>query len=294
MPNSVNYVETFQKDIDAMYARELISSDFTENGARFIGTKTIKIPKLNVGGYKEHSRNGGWNRQAAANDWEVKTLAHDRDVEFYVDAMDVDESGEVLTAGNITATFEREQAIPEIDSYRFSKINSEYTTKGKAVDTTVLTAENVLVIFDGYMEAMDDAGVPQEGRLLYVVPSVETLLKNAQQIQRQINVSGSNDGRIARAVRSLDNVKIKSVPSARFKTQYDFTDGCVASGAAKQMNMMLVHPSAVIAVQKHTAIYLWAPGSHTGGDGFLYQNRQYWDLFLYDNKLDAIKINQMA
>lgn len=295
MANTINYVEQFRQELEQKYARELTSSDLTNNGVQFVGTKTVKIPRLTLGGYKEHGRSGGWNRQDISNDFEVKTLAHDRDVEFYVDAMDVDETNQVVSAANITNTFETEQAIPELDAYRFSKIYSEYTTTfSKTADTTALTEANILAKFDEFMEAMDEAGVPTDGRILYVTPAINTMLKNAEDIQRTINIAGTNDNRISRAVYDLDNVRIIVVQSGRMKSAYDFTDGFKPAAAAKQINMILVHPRSVIAVDKHSAIYLWAPGTHTGGDGYLYQNRRYGDLFLIENKVDGVQINVEA
>lgn len=293
--NLFNYVEQFRTQLEQKYSRELVSGDLTSNGITFIGTKTVKIPRLTVAGYKEHSRAGGWNRQDLANDFEIKALAHDRDVEFYVDAMDVDETNQIVSAGNITNTFEEEQAIPELDAYRFSKLYYDYTTTfSKVADTTALTTKTVLTVFDQFMEDMDDKGVPQSGRILYVTAQVHTLLKNAEHVQRMLTVNGSNDGSIRRIVRSLDDVKIVTVPKDRFKTVYDFSDGFVADDTALQINMMLIHPRSVIAVDKHSAIYLWPPGSHQTGDGYLYQNRRYGDLFLIERKLDGVKINVTA
>lgn len=294
MANSVNYVEQFNQQLEQKYAQELVSGDLTDNGARFIGTKTVKIPRLTLAGYGEHGRSGGWNRKDISNDWEVKTLAHDRDVEFFVDVMDVDETNQVLSAANITSAFEEEHAIPELDAYRFSKLYFDYTdTFSQSADATVLTNANVLTVFDEFMEAMDDAGVPEDGRILYVTAPVNTMVKNAQQVQRNLLVSGT-DGAINRVVRSLDNVTIKTVPASRFKTQYDFSDGFVPAVGAKQINMALIHPRSVIAVQKHSVIYLHQPGAHTEGDGYLYQNRRYGDLFLIENKLAGIQINTEA
>lgn len=292
MANAVNYVEQFRNQLEQKYSRELTSGDLSDQGVKFVGTKTVKIPRMTVGGYGEHARSGGWKRKDLSNDWEIKTLSHDRDVEFFVDTMDVDETNQVLSAANITNTFEEEQAIPELDAYRFSKIYADYTTTfGKTADTTALSEQNVLQVFDKFMEEMDDASVPTSGRILYVTPATNTMLKRAQEVQRYISADGKNDGQINRAVRSLDEVKIVVVPSDRLKTEYDFTDGWKAAGSAKQINMILVHPRSIIAVQKHSAIYLFEPGQHTEGDGYLYQNRRYSDLFLIEKKVDGVKIS---
>lgn len=288
-----NYVDSFLTVLEQKYTKELTSSALTTQNAIFMGAKTIKIPRLDLGGYKDHSRAGGWNRQDITNDFELKVLEHDRNVEFYVDAMDVDETNQILSAANVTNVFVTEQAIPELDKYRYSKIYAEYTTLGKAIDETALTLSNVLQVYDNLMEKMDEAEVPQEGRYMFVTPHVHKLLKQADEMQRFINVQ-NNNGTVDRTVRKLDDVNLIMVPSSRMKSAYDFTDGAVEAPDAVQINMILVHPRAVIAPIKHSAIYLWPPGSHTGGDGYLYQNRSYTDLFLIERKADGVQINAEA
>lgn len=288
-----NYVDSFQTVLQQKYAKELTSSGLTTENAIWMGAKTIKLPRMDVAGYKDHSRAGGWNRQAISNDFELKVLQHDRNVEFYVDAMDVDETNQILSAANVTNVFETEQAIPELDKYRYSKLYDEFTTFGGTADTTALTAANVLQVYDDLMEKMDEASVPESGRIMYTTPHVMKLLKNAEDMQRFIGVQ-SNNGVIDRAVRRLDDVTLVSVPSDRLKSVYDFTDGAVPGVGAKQINMILVHPSAVLAPVKHSAIYLWEPGSHTNGDGWLYQNRRYTDLFVIQRKVAGVQINVEA
>lgn len=290
MPNTVNYVTLFEKELQQKYAREAMTADLTTPNVRFINANTIKIPYIEVAGYKDHSRNGGFNRQAVKNDFNTYVLQHDRDVEFFVDAMDVDESNQALAAANTTNEFETQQAIPETDCYRVSKLYADFKANGGTVDNTALTVDNVLAEFDKQMKAMTEAEVPVEGRVLYVTPTINEILKQAKDMQRFINLN-NNSGNIQRNITSLDNVKIKEIISSRMKTIYDFTDGCKPGTTAKQINMILVHPKSVIACNKHSYIKLWPEGSHTQGDGYLYQNRQYWDLFVIKNRVEGIYIN---
>ena len=289
MPNSVNYVTQFQSELRQKYQRELLTDGLTTQNVTFIGAKTIKLPFVTVSGYKDHGRNGGFNRGVVSNDFDTKTLAFDRDVEFFVDAMDVDESNQALSAANITNTFLTEQAIPETDAYRISKLYTEYVNHGGTADTVALTISNILTQFDAWMEAMDEAEVPSDGRIMYVTPTINTLIKQADKITRSLEVSAQHG--IDRRVRSLDEVAIKVIPSGRMKTSYDFTEGYKPASSAKQINAILLHPSAVIACDKHSYIRLWEPGSHTQGDGYLYQNRKYSDLFVLKNRVNGIKIN---
>ena len=146
MPNTVNYATQFLADLKQKYTREAFSEDLTtpEQMVQFVNANTIKIPFISVGGYKNHSRNGGFNRQNLQNQWMTKTLAFDRDVEFFADEMDVDESNQTLAAAKTTNVFETEKAIPERDCYRFSKLYADYIALGGTPDTTALTAANVL------------------------------------------------------------------------------------------------------------------------------------------------------
>lgn len=290
-----NYAEQFETQLAQKYAKELCSDDLTKSnqGVRFINAQTIKIPRLSVSGYKDHSRTPGFNAGTLSNDWEAKKLSHDRDIEFFVDPMDIDETNLTLSVANIQNTFEEEQAIPEKDSYRFSKLHAEVTKYNGSIDKTVITASNFLSVFDEEMSKMDEAGVPEEGRILYVTPAMNKIIKNAEGIERMISVQ--NETGINRKVHSLDDVKIKMVPAARMKTAYDFTTGCVPAANAKQINFILIHPSAVICRDKYAYIKLFTPGTDSRtGDGYIYQNRCYGDLFVLERKVDGVAMNVEA
>lgn len=281
------YAEQFTQFLAQKYEKELCSDALMHSNPQitFLNAQTIKLPRLTLSGYKDHTRTAGFNTGNIANDWEPKKLAHDRDIEFFVDPMDIDETNLALAVANIQNTFENEQAIPEKDCYNFSKLHTELTNfHGRIDSTTVLTAQNVLAVFDEEMSKMDDAGVPVDGRILYVTPAVNKLLKEADGIQRVITVNGANE--VNRNVHSLDDVTIKMVQSGRLKTKYNFTDGCVAAADADQINFILVHPSCVVARDKYAYISLFTPGTDSRtADGYLYQNRNYWDLFLIERKV---------
>lgn len=294
MPNAINYATQFTQEIMNKYQRELCTSGLMTRNVTFLNANTIKIPYVSMGGYKTHSRNGGFNRQSVNKQDMTKTLAFDRDVEFLVDTMDVDESNQVVSAANITNAFLEQQAIPETDAYNLSKLYADFTALTGVSDTTALTAANILTKFDAYMQQMDDAEVPQEGRIMYITPAVNTVLKSAAGITRNITSGNGGDNAINRAIRALDNVDIQVVPAVRMKTVYDFSDGWTPGVSAVQMNMILLHPMSVIYCDKHSYIRLWPEGTHTEGDGWLYQNRKYSDLFVIDTRYQGIIINKDA
>ena len=287
-----NYAERFERQIQQQFARELTSSALDTNKQySFIDAQTIKVPTITLTGYKDHTRDGTKNRGTVSNTYQAMTLTHDRDIEFFVDEMDVDETNQVLSAANITAVFNQEHAIPELDAYRYSKLYSEYVDLGGTPDTNDLTANNILSVFDQMMEEMDEASVPQSGRILYVTPKTYTMIKNAEQIQRILDVTGGT-ANVNRNVRSLDEVSIVTVPSDRMKTLYDFSEGFVPGNGARQIRMILVHPSSVLAPVKVADVYLWNKGeTPDSAFGYLYQNRMYTDLFIIKAKIGGVKMN---
>lgn len=287
-----NYAESFTGLLQQKYAKELCSDALTHSNqqVKFINAQTIKLPRIAVSGYKDHTRTPGFNVGTLSNDWEAKKLAHDRDIEIWIDPMDIDETNLALSVANIQNTFEEEQAIPEKDSYRFSKLHAELTTFSGRIDTTVITAANFLEAFDEEMARMDEAGVPEEGRVLYVTPAMNKIVKEAEGLQRVMTVTSPSS--VNRKVHSLDDVAIKSVPSARMKSKYEFTNGCVPHSSAKQINFILIHPSCVICRDKYSYIKLFTPGTDSRtADGYLYQNRNYGDLFLLERKVAGCAMN---
>lgn len=295
----LKYAETFAPALEQKYAKELASFELFQSNkqVKFIDAQTIKLPSITLSGYKDHTRGSlGFNQGTITNEWEPKKLAHDRSIEFVIDPMDVDETNKTVSIGNVQNTLEEEQTIPEKDSYVFSKLYDEATTyaaNGATISTEALTAENILEQFDSAMEKMDEAGVPGAGRLLYVTPKVNKLLKEAKDIQRVMGVTG--EGSVKRSIYDLDDVKIKVVQSARLKSKFNFTEGCVAAADAKQINFILVHPTAVIARDKYSYINAFEPGEDSRtADNYLLQSRFYMDAFLVKNRANGIYINAQA
>ena len=62
----------------------------------------------------------------------------------------------------------------------------------------------------------------------------------------------------------------------------------------KDINFLIVAKPAVIAKAKFNSIYLFAPGQHTEGDGYLYQNRLYHDLFVLETKKDGVYVSHKS
>lgn len=262
----------------------------TENDGKYkwVNANTIQIPRLSTTGRVDGDRDSiTVAKRNYNNDWETKTLSNHRQWSTLVHPMDIDETNQVASIQNITKVFNEEQKFPEMDCYLISKLHSDWIAAGETADTTVLNEDNILSVFDDCMAAMDEANVPQSGRYLYLTPAINKILKNASSLARQIQ---NGDDRIKRIIKSLDDVTIESVPSALMKTVYDFTEGCVAGEGAKQINMLLIHPSAVITPEKYVFAQLDPPSAGSNGK-YVYFEESYDDTFLLERRKKAVKFN---
>ena len=85
---------------------------------------------MSTSGFKNHNRNGGWNKGKYTQTDVPFTCEHDRDIEFLVDKADVDETNSTARVENISKTFEQTQVAPETDALFFSKV----AAKAQATD----------------------------------------------------------------------------------------------------------------------------------------------------------------
>lgn len=298
---ALNYATDYNRELDSAFPYVLNFGALyaTPNNGRFrwVNAKTIEIPRITTSGRVNADRDTiATAARNYDNSWETKTLANERKWSTLVHPMDVDETNMTTTIGNITQTFNETQKFPEMDAYLISKLYSLWTTSvsgegytGKVADGTALTTANVLTVFDNLMLNMDNARVPANGRILYCTHEVKTMLKQATQIQRNFDVQSTADA-INRTVSRLDEVTVIGVPATLMKTAYVFTTGWAPATSAGQINMLLVHPMAVITPVKYTFSQLEAPSAMSEGK-YVYYEESYEDVFILNNKADALQFN---
>ena len=251
----------------------------------------IEIPTISTTGRVDGDRdNIGQKKRNYNNSWTPLTVSQHRTWSTLVHPRDIQETDQVASIANITRVFNEEQKFPEMNCYLVSKLYADYTAKSKKADETPLTTENVLDVFDKMMTAMDNSRVPRSGRILYVTPDVRTLITNAKAIVKTLDVSKRSEA-LRRAITSIDEVEIPdSVPSDMMKTVYDFTEGWKVDSTADQINMILVHPLAVITPTNYEFAQLDPPSAGSEGK-WEYFEESFEDVFLLPNKVDAIAFN---
>lgn len=295
---AINYATQYQQALEQEFPYVLYFGALfnTPNNGRYrwVNSRVIEVPTITTTGRVDGDRDTiGSKKRNFNNSWTPLTLENHRTWQTLVHPRDIEETNQVVSIGNITRVFNEEQKFPEMDAYLVSKVYAEWTGLGKEADTTALTVDNVLEVFDKMMMNMDEKRVPRAGRILYVTPETRTLIMNAKQFYRTIDVTKQSEA-VRRAITSIDEVQIPdSVPSDMMKTAYDFTEGWAVAEDAQQINMMLVHPTAVITPVSYEFAQLDEPSAGSQGK-WDYFEESFEDVFVLKNKVNAIEFNVKA
>ena len=297
---TLSYADEYQRELTGWFPYMLnfgaLYATPNNNRYRWVNSKSIEIPSIRTSGRTNADRDSiGTAQRNYDNAWEQKTLANERKWSTLVHPRDIDETNLAASISNITNVFNTTQKFPEMDAYTVSKIFADWCLTedeegvARTPDTTVLSIQNILDVFDNLMLSMDNERVPSNGRILYVTHEVAKMLKSADGISRQINVEAGPNA-IDRRVNRLDEVQIIPVPAILMKTAYDFTEGWKAEADASQINMFLVHPLAVITPVSYEFADLSAPSAVTEGKYYYYEE-SHEDVFILNKQAGAIRFN---
>ena len=61
MPN-LNYAEVWSNELLEIKMQSSVTSPFITQNVRWLDAKTFHFTQMSVSGYKNHNRNGGWNK----------------------------------------------------------------------------------------------------------------------------------------------------------------------------------------------------------------------------------------
>ncbi|EDO0923453.1 hypothetical protein G4R21_002368 [Listeria monocytogenes] len=283
---AINYVDKYGKELDQKLVFGTYTNELETPNLLWLDAKTFKIQTITTTGLKAHTRNKGYNEGAASNTNKSYTIDFDRDVEFFVDVMDVDETGQALSAANVTKEFNSRHAGPEMDAYRFSKLATAAKTNSNSVAEEI-TKDNVFTKLKAAIRKVKKYGT--QNLVMYVSPDVMAALELSDDFVRAINVQNIGPSSIETRITAIDGTRIVEVEAEdRFYDTFDFTDGYKPAAGAKKLNFLLVNKGSVVGGAKHASIYLHAPGSVGQGDGWLYQYRVYHDIFVLDQQKDGV------
>ena len=302
--NTLEYAKVFMTTLDKQLLSGATSGWMEPNADKVIynGGAEVKIPKITTSGLGDYDRDGGFKKGAVTLAYETMTMTQDRGRTFHLDAMDVDETNFVASAGHVMGEFQRTKVIPEIDAYRYSTVAAKAEEKGK-VTTGTITVDNVLSMLLGDIAKIRDEVGDDTELVISMSGLISPLLEQAKDLQKKIDVSNFKKGEVDMKVKSIDSCPIITVPSARMKTEYLFKDGetegqedggFAATETAKNINWIIMPRTAPIAVSKTDVTRIFDPMTNQAAHAWKIDYRKYHDLWIPENQLAAVLVNREA
>ena len=275
MANTVNLVTAFRPLTDEKFTTESKKALLTNTDYDWNGAHSIKVYKVSTSGMNDYDRGGtnsttNWSRFGPVSGLdattEEMTLRKDRSFTFAVDKLDVDETAQQLQAASALERQLREVVIPEVDAYTYGVMCAN---AGTAPAAKALTATNIYAEILAGSETLDNAEVPETGRVLVVTPATYALMKKSKDIIMETDIG--SDLRLKGVIGMLDGMSVQKIPANRLPSGFGF---------------MIAHPCATVAPVKleDYTIHENPPGI----SGSLVEGRICYDAFTLDNKVKAV------
>lgn len=269
---AIQLATKFLPYVDELFSTESKKSILTNNDFDWSGAHTVKVYKITTAEMNDYNRNGTnqGSRYGTVQTLNATTeefmLKKDRSFTFEIDKLDEEETASTLEAGSALARQMREVVIPEIDKYVY-KVMCE--NAGHKPPARELTIDNIYDEIISANSALDEAEVPETGRVLLVTPATYLLIKKNPEITLETELD--NLLKVKGVISNLDGCAVVKVPSNRLPENFGF---------------MLAHSVATVAPTK-----LEDYTTHTnppGISGSLVEGRIVYDAFVLDNRAKAI------
>lgn len=298
MANTLEYSKIFQPVLDKQIAQESTTGWMEVNSSqvKYNGGDEVKLPNILMDGLGDYDRNKGYVDGSVSMKWDTYKLSQDRGRKFQLDAMDVDETNFVATAGTVMGEFQRTQVVPEIDAYRYSKIASLAKEASNSRDLTI-TSTNILDELLQDLTVLEDK-IGAQQVIITLSPITAGILKKAA--KDLITAQTFSQAGLNLNVSAFNENPLKTVTSKLLKSKYVFKDGSTsgqetggfeADASAQDINWLLSTSDAPIAISKTDVVRVFDPLTNQTANAWKMDYRKYHDLWIPKNKLDKVYAN---
>lgn len=284
-----NTIQKFKKYVvgllDEVYknaSKTAILDGAPELASQGANADELIIPKIDMDGLGDYDRNSGYTQGDVTFTNETVKCNFDRGRLFTVDNVDnMDTAG--MAFGRLSGEFIRTKVVPELDAFRFATYAATSGADITAHSGSYADGEAVRKAIAAKNDAMTDAEVPAEGRVLFINPVLNGMI-------RDMDTTKSKEllAKFAAVV---------EVPQARFYTAIEQLDG-KSEGQKKggfkkadsgfNLNFFIVEKSAVIQYQKHVAPKTVTPEQNQDADAYKFGYRNVGIADTYENKAAGI------
>lgn len=270
---AVNYAAKYSQQVDERFKLGALTSSLVNYAFEWLGVSTVKVysmPTAAMGDYTTEGASRYGTPEELGNEVQEMTLAKDRAFTFTIDKKSEDDTMGTMEAGAALRRQIDEVVIPEIDTYRISKLVAG-ADAGNIVKDTAVTKANAYEKFLAVQEILDNKKVPTGGRICICTPGYYNMLKLDEAFTKkgdmatQIAING--------LVGEVDGVYFVKAPKSYFPGKVHFI-----------ITNPIVMPSPIKLAEYK--IHDDAPGI----SGYLVEGRVRYDAFVLNKKKDAIGV----
>lgn len=273
-----NYAAAHLKALDERFSTESKTDIIANKGGlrvEFNGKNSVTIYNVDTVAETDYVRSGT-NRFGSlvelGTGTQTFTLSQDKAFTFSVDRGNLEDSQMAQEVSKAIKRQVREVSVPTTDKYRLSVLtgyaiaNSQGVAGGTA-STNTTAYRNVLT----EQEALDDAEVPAEGRVLYVTPGFLNLLKRDPEFVRDCDTTYKDLKK--GIIGEVDGLKIVKCPTSWYVSKFEF---------------MIVWDQLLLAPTKFNSVRTL--DDVQGIDGWVAEGRRYYDAFIPSQKAEAVRV----
>lgn len=267
---ALNYAEKYASQVDERFTTESLSEGAINNDYDFVGVETVKVysvPVVAMSDYKTSGTNRYGDPSELENSVQEMTLTQDRSFTFTIDRKSRDDTQMAMEAGKALRRQIDEVVIPEIDTYRFSKI----CAGAAGVIEKEVTKGNAYESFLDVQEVLDEFEAPAAGRICYCASSFHKKIKLDEAFTKKGDMA--TQIAIKGLIGDIDGVPVVKVPKKRLPDGVEF---------------FITNPSATTAPKKLEDYVIH--DNPPGISGWLVEGRVRYDAFVSDSKAKAIGV----
>lgn len=302
MANTIELAMKYVPLLDEVYKLASLTAkldgapELVQQGAN---ANELIIPKLDMQGLGDYSRNGGYVDGDVTMTNETVKCNFDRGRMFNIDSMDnIETAG--LAFGRLAGEFIRTKVVPELDAFRFATYAGITGISKVAAGATLSDGATVVTALRAATNKMDEDEVPTENRHLFITPTLHGMVqdmdttKSREVLSRFASVTLVPQTRFYTAIEQKSGKIITSGSEEEPTTTDERSGGYVKAADAKDINFMVIHAPAVIQFEKHVAPKIITPDANQTADGYKFGYRNVGIASAYENKVSGIYLHHKA
>jgi hypothetical protein len=279
--NNIELATIYLPVLDEVYQAESKTAilDGDETTVQKGNNGEIKIAKLSMDALGDFDRASGYTKGSTSFTWETVKYDKERSQDLRIDRLD-NEEALAMPFARLSSEFLRTKVVPETDAARIAKICGVDGITKKAED--LADANAVIAALRACTNAMDEAEVPMESRILWITPTL-------------LGVISDMDTTKSKEVMARFSTVIPT-PQSRMYTAVTLGDGQSEYGykkatAAKDVNFLCAEKSAAVTAMDQFIKY-FTPDQDQDGDShvFKYRNNNLYG-HVYENKTAGIYVS---